>query len=289
MNPESNLLRFPNVGTAVAESSEQQRTALKNLAWQHINTITRKQAIILLRNIKVLEDLLLGTDYPEELPKMGRPRGGIVTLDVKAHYGLSKGRLINDFKQVVGGMINIMPLERLQEIQANPGELFSLLAGKPLPEAIEVVPEKSELEKEREKKEREATLTLITKIALEKWSDFQWEKPETILNSIRKDFKKAGLTVKVEFFRPNDQSRVHNKEDYKEDYIVVAENQPEKERGIVVPGYGVTLYVPMTFELFGGSKPGRKVSSGTLISFPEVQRVAVDHWKTTKHGKLKDV
>jgi len=306
MTPEAHILSFHKVGATETEGSEQQRTSFKDLAWRHIDTITESQSRILLKDIRTLERFLLTVEYPRELHQDSRDNAKHphyntaynnaykkTRASFKKKNDLEKGSYYkNSLKQVVGGLINVMPLARLQEISNNPTEFTNFLNGEPFivpeiqkkPEAVETLDEDSG------EKEVNPILDLINEIALEKWVDFPWEKPGELLVNVREYFKSlrpSHLDVKVEFFRPNDKE--HSK-----DYIVISENKPAKAKGIIMIRPGLTLNVPMTFDFFGGSKPGRKVSVSNLLAFPQVQSTfksatsQESYWRITKHGKLAD-
>ncbi len=120
---------------------------------------------------------------------------------------------------------------------------------------------------------------------MQNWDKFDWEgTPEKLFDSIRIVFKSLKVNVKVEFFRPQQANA--------KDFIVVAEDSEEKEKGILLPRTGVVLDMHMAFDLFKGGKGGEQVSPGTIVSFPRVKREYKDtkfvktYWRVTKHGEF---
>lgn len=263
-----------NEKIASVEIGEQERQSLKKLAQRLIDNISENRAMVLLKDIRVLERFLFGIETKKEVHNSLTQHPSVyyeayVKQNNKTNYrrrspqaGGKTGKEVHPFRDglrdVVGGMIRMMPPVKIKEIEANPIEFINLFIGMSF----------TAYGKEAEEKNFS-----VDKIAKDQWMNFPWGLSSIIL-VVQDIFKKAGRDVKVEFFRPNNQ-----------DYIVVTEIIDDKEKGILIPHYGIKLDPSMDFDLFQSKLKGKEVSSN-ILSFPEVERRS-GKWKVTKHGKLK--
>lgn len=323
MTPESHLLRFPQTRAKKIESVEQERQTLKDLISQHVNgnTITLKRAQFLLRDIRFLERFLLGKNLPPEdsvvyhdtykkiesrLKKFSKRDSEVRTKDEQASRRLQV--TIEELRNTVGGMINSMKLERVKEFLANPAEFISFITGEPfsIPKIHEVpklasvdIPEKHEISPSVElAQEQSPSVDQISQMAREQWASFNWENPKALLDSVRENFERNGLKVKVEFFHPRNDSPGYN-------YIIIAQDKSHYAQGIIVPRYGIVLKVEATSGIFldseaiagnfsNGAREEKIISPTNLVSFPEVQwkprniKDPIYYWEITKIGEYKN-
>ena len=202
---------------------------------------------------------------------------------------IKEGKVIN-LKEIVGGMINMMSPQKIEELESNPDDLASFFTGKKeehFPsEVVKATPggkQSKELELETG---RNDTLEIINELTKREWEKLHWGTSESSLKSVRYVFKSAGLDVQVSFFREHPN------------FIIVAEGNTEKQKGIVIPRKGMVLSdLYLVADLFEGAQVGKKVTVFNLVSFPEVEYAPIKefgkdkdlnlYWKVTKLGKLK--
>ena len=140
---------FSAINTETVESVGEQRMALKNLAWQAVDSLSEERAKDLLKDITIIEEIVLGEKSEPEKHFHHLTGQRFSTAYNKAYQSIqhrkqykkkigkdgeeeplySKVRFVfrEGLKGVIGGMINTMPFARVKQIQADPSELINFL------------------------------------------------------------------------------------------------------------------------------------------------------------------
>lgn len=286
------------------------REKLKTSVFKTVDSLSLFRLKAILRDITPLENLFLGMVHPKEGHKNKYTSGRTAYVNAYARVSSSSHNatklttkqkiksFAEELKGVLGGMINAMPAGREEEILKSK-QLHTLLTGKDFHPSemmaeeeptVEPAPTPNrELEPEPEpeaEQEEEPIVQVIAELAMQKWAELPWDgSPEEIFTAIKEMFKSVGLDVKAEFFRPGEQD--------KRDFVVIAENAEEKEKGVLILRPGTILDAEKAFDLFVGSQPGDHIKADSVVSFPRVKREYKDakfistYWKVTKHGQLE--
>jgi len=316
MTPESGIPQLKKAEPIDIEDIQTQRDTLKNIVFQQLESISEDQMRILFQDIRHLERFLLNIENEAEEVEVRQKSKFPPTSLFEEVYRNSlkkenkdKKLFYEEFKFLVGGIINTMSLKRLREVLEHPAGLINLLHGRPyeVPHMIEkpsVVFKKTKPEEEleagvQEKEEREDPeaqirraieakdfeLGAIIKLSKNIWSRVTWEG-EGVMKTI---FKYHGLDVEVEFFKPQN-------EHFGRDFMIISYIREGTQKGIVIPKHGINLNHDSVFTLFGGWKADVPVNESNLLEFPEIEKRTrynsktkqnVTEWHLSRYGKLK--
>jgi hypothetical protein len=277
---------------------------LRNLVSGYISTLPEERAANLLRDTTGLEKFFFKKSGKKESHRYSRGEDYSVYAEYKTtEYNQRRKtktapqeHFVLGLKKVVLGMVNSLPTQRAEEIIKNPGELLELVAGRALSlDELNGVVDTIGIpsinpESKKESKQAEETLSSIdeiNRVTKRIWEDMDWKEADSqdfILSKVLKAFKKEGLHVKVEFFRPDDP-------EHGGDYIVVSNGR----RGIVITKPGVKIDFPGIFSRPEKVPPDMIFFTDHITSFPEVvldfehkhgEQKTPSYWKLETLGKL---
>jgi hypothetical protein len=255
MNMDANFAKKINQDTEMFP-----RDQLKEHAFQAIDDISEFRTRSLHRDTRAIEAVLFGGTREKDHPLLA-----------------DKAENKDELRKIIGGMINGLTPQKVEEFAANPLPLIDAITGETY-----TPPEKKEEigEKYFSAEPGEEAFLVLSKIAKDIWQKINWSQGVEPLLAIRTACRLKGIDATTQFFRG------------RENYIIISVLDKGIEKGIILPKPGTQLDMEMAFDLFLEKKVGRALAPRNVQAFPRVERRVKDYksdekfWRVVKNGTL---